>query len=243
VLVLGATFGVSVVRAEGVSATAADLVYDAADAIDEARAHFDEGRMVDRDRAITAAERFLDQAERIEPGLTRIQYERARLQQVDGEPDVAQKTLLVLMRDEMATVEHVRTAELLDSIRADLKLAPVGLVWRRTTTARNVGLATLGGGLGAVVAGIVLAFGTYAQDTADGRERNTQAAQRVGFVMAGIGGGLVVGGGVVTLGAQAQLGDMKAWLPGPWRLSGGAPPMTLRFALVVTPPVARVVHR
>ncbi len=228
--------GAGSASAEGVSATAADLVYDAADAIDDARRHVEEGRMTDRDRSLTAAERFLDQAEEIEPGYPRIRYERARLQQVDGEPGIAEETLLTLMQEELATVEHVRTAELLDSIRADLDLPPVGLVWERTTTARNVGLATLGGGVVAVLTGIGIAFGSYAADTADGRERTTQNVQTAGFVLAGVGGGLTFGGGAVTLGAQARLGGMQAWLPGPWRLSGGPPPMTFRFAVSVTPP-------
>ncbi|GEM_PF-1636090 len=239
--VLGAalvsTAGASFARAQGVSATAADLVYDAADAIDEARRHLDEGRISERDRALTAAERFLDQAEEIEPGYPRIRYERARLQQVDGEPAIAEETLLTLMGEELPTVEHVRTAELLDSVRADLELPPVGLVWERTTAARNVGLATLGGGVAATLAGIAIAFGSYAADTEDGRERTTQNVQTAGFVLAGIGGGLTLGGGAVTLGAQARLGGMQGWLPGPWRLSGRPPPMTFRFAISLTPPV------
>jgi hypothetical protein len=227
----------STAAAEGVSATAADLIYDAADAIDEAREHLDNGRISERDRALTAAERFLDQAEAIEPGFPKIRYERARLQQVDGEAGIAEATLLTLMHEDLPTVEHVRTAELLDSVRAELSLPPVGLVWQRTTTARNVGLASLGGGLAATLGGIAVAFGSYAADTADGRERTTQHIQTAGFILAGIGGGISVAGGAVTLGAQARLGSMQAWLPGPWRLSGGAPDVGVRFTLAGTLPV------
>ena len=226
--------------AQGVSATAADLVYDAADAINEAHEHLQEGRLTERDRALTAAEGFLEQAEAIEPGYPRIQYERARLQRVDGEPEVAADTLLDLMREDLPTVEHVRTAELLDSVRVDLDLPPVGLVWRRTTNVRNVGLATLGAGLVSSIVGIALAFGTYAQDTADGRERTTQPAQQAGYVLRGIGGGVAMGGGLVGLGAQATLGNMKAWLPGPWRLTGSRPlPLSVRVAVTVAWPPPR----
>ena len=82
--------------------------------------------------------------------------------------------------------------------------------------AHHAGLVALGSGLGVAIAGIALAFGSYAADTADGPVRTAQNIQTAGYVLSGIGGGLVVGGGVVTLAAQAQLGGMKSWLPGPW---------------------------
>jgi len=197
--------------------TAQDLVYEAADAIDAAVEKRRMGESVAADRLLNDAEDYLVLAERLEPDLSQIRFERARLFHVDGQADVAETMLTDAMAAELEIVDHARAVTLLNAIRTDLGKPTITAQWRTATNARNVGVGLLVGGAIASVVGYVVSFsalsdGAYNQEPINGLQRD------VGLVTAAIGGGFMVGAGITVVGGQVQLGQVEAILPGPWRL-------------------------
>lgn len=201
--------------------SAQDLLYEASDAIDAALRERQSGRDLEADRLLNRAEDFLNRAERLDPALGRVSFERARLLRVDGEPDTAERVLLEAMAGpRLEFSDHAEAVILLDTIRYDLGRPPVGLQWRRSRGARDVGLGMLLGGAVASIIGYSLAFSTLADATYTRSPVDAQR-QQAGLVMAAAGGGFAVGGGVLTIGGQVQVVRLESVLPGPWRLRGG----------------------
>jgi hypothetical protein len=205
------------VRADDLDAR--DMVYEAADAIDQAVEELRQGRQTEADRLLTTAEEFLDRAERLDPSLSRVTYERARLYKVDDQPDVAEALLLGAMTERLEISDHVQAVELLDDIRADLELPTIGEEWRRATAARDLGVGMLIGGAIASIVGYGIGFQSLAGATYQQQEVDV-LQQRVGLGIAAGGGGVALGGGFVMIGGQVKVRRLEAILPGPWRLRG-----------------------
>ena len=199
--------------------TARDLLYEAADAIDEAEDRIRAGSQLQADRLLTQAEQYLDKAERLDPTLSRVAYERARLYQVDGQPDIAEGILLVAMTEQLRISDHVQAVGLLDQIRQELDKPTIGLEWARARTTRDLGIGVLIGGAITSIIGYSVAFSSLAGSTYDRAEPDL-ATQRAGLVISAAGGGIALGGGIVTIGGASRVGKLEAVLPGPWRLEG-----------------------
>jgi hypothetical protein len=203
------------VAAEG--ETAQDLVYEAADAIDAAMEKRRMGEPIEADRLLNDAEEYLVRAERIEPGLSRIRYERARLFHVDGQADVAETMIMEAMADDMGIVDHAEAMNLLNTIRTDLDKPTVTAQWRGATQAGRMGLGFLVGGAIASVVGYAISFSAVSDAAYD--QVPIDAAQRdAGLIAAAVGGGFMIGGGITIVGGQVRFGQLEAILPGPWRL-------------------------
>ncbi len=201
---------------------ARDLLYEAADAIDAAQERIRSGYQLEADRLLTQAEQYLDKAERLDPTLTRVAYERSRLFQVDGQPDIAEGILLVAMAEQLQIGDHVQAVGLLDRIRRDLDKPSIGLEWERARTTRDVGVGMLIGGAVTSIVGYSIAFSSLAGSTYQRAEPDL-AAQRAGLVMSAAGGGVALGGGIVTISGGSRVHKLEAVLPGPWRLTGARP--------------------
>ena len=225
-------------RAQGsASSEAVDLVYDAADALDQARAELEAGRQSAAERLISQAERHLAAARAIDPDLPRLGFETARLHRLDGAPEVAEEVLVRSMLGELPFAEHVRSVDLLNAIRGDLAKPTVGAQWRKTQLLRDVGIATVAGGLVASVIGFALAFGTFAQEAYTGVTDKGIGGNRFGWGLSAVGGGVALGGGVLTLAGQLRLVRLRGILPGPWRLVQG-PGLQQGPTVVVAGPTA-----
>ena len=219
------------------SSEAADLVYEAADALDQARAELEAGRQSAAERLISQAERQLEDARAIDPDLPRLGFETARLHQLDGAPEVAEEVLVASMVGDLPFGEHVRSVDLLNAIRGDLGKPSVGAEWRQTQLLRDVGIATVAGGLVASVVGFAIAFGTFAQEAYTGVTDKGIGGNRFGWGLSIVGGGVAVGGGALTLAGQLRLVRLRRILPGPWRLTQG-PGLQHGPSLVVAGPSA-----
>ena len=201
-------------------ARALDLVYEAADALDQARSEFEAGREGEAERLLARAEDFLDRAERMEPSLPRIAVERARLYRLDRQPAQAEATLLKSMRGDLDIVDHVKAVELLDRVRGDLGKPRVGLEWHKDQELRDAGIGILAGGLGASLAGFVIAFASFNEEVHNGITDAGVALNAFGWTLSTVGGGVAVTGGIVTAAGQSRLVKLRDVLPGPWRLPG-----------------------
>ena len=212
----GAAFG------QGGDTSALDLVYEASDAIDEAHEELLAGRQREADRLMNRAERFLDEAARLAPELRRVQFERARLLQLDGDPSRAEGLLLSTMYSSMSPRDHVRAVSVLDGIRADLKRPTVGAQWRRTTAVRNVGIGAIAAGVATALIGFGVGFDAFAQDVYQRRAPGLDLApQQAGIALAVTGAAIAGIGGGITVGGEFGRRRLRFVLPGPWRLPGG----------------------
>lgn len=214
---LGLALALAPAAASAGDESAQDLVYEAADAIDAAVEKRRLGESIAADGLLNDAEEFLVRAERIDPDLSRIRYERARLFHVDGQADVAETMITDAMKAELSIVDHAQAVTLLNSIRLDLKKPTVTAQWRSATGARNFGVGMLVGGAVVSVIGYALSFSAlsdaaYNQTAVDGTQRDA------GLVTAAIGGSFMIGAGITIVGGQVQVGQVEAILPGPWRL-------------------------
>ena len=216
-----ACLGPSTAWAERANTSALDLVYEAADAIDEALEELRAGRQRDADRLLNRAERFLDEAARLAPDLRRVQFERARLLQADGDPARAEGMLISTMYSAMETRDHVRAVGVLDDIRSDLGKPTVGVQWQRTTAVRNVGLATIVAGTITSIIGFGLGFDSLAQDTYNRVGSPDLASRQAGLALGLAGAGIAGVGGGLTLSGEFGRRSLRMVLPGPWRLPGG----------------------
>lgn len=203
-------------------AKALDLVYEAADAIDSARAELKAGREREAERLLTRAEEYLTRAEALVPGLARVAFERARLQETEGEEALALQTLEGALAGELPGADHLRGIELVDALRDRLGKPSLGADWRRANTSKNLGGALLGGGLALSLAGLGVAMGTFAHDVYNGVTDAGIGGNRVGWALCIVGAGIGGVGGGVVIGAQVRLDQLKLILPGPWRLPGGS---------------------
>lgn len=206
---------------QGRSTSALDLVYEAADAIDAARAELEAGRQREADRLLNRAERFLDEAARLAPDLRRVQFERARLLQADGDPSRAEALLLTVMHGPMAPRDHVRAVSTLDDIRDGLGKPTAGAQWRTTTAVRNAGIATIGAGIITAIAGFAGGFDALAQDTYHRVDSVDTSPRQAGLAVGIAGAGIAGFGGALTIGGIVERGKLRFVLPGPWRLPGG----------------------
>lgn len=202
------------------SAEAADLVYEAADALDQARAELEAGRQSSAEKWISKAERQLALAREIDPDLPRLGFETARLHRLDGTPEIAEEVLVASMLSELPFGEHARSVDLLNAIRGDLGKPTVGAEWRQIQLVRDVGVATIAGGLVASVIGFAIGFGTFAQEAYTGVTDKGIGGNRFGWGLSIAGGGVALGGGVLTIAGQVRLVRLRGILPGPWRLTG-----------------------
>lgn len=199
--------------------TARDLLYEAADAIDAAQERIRAGYQLEADRLLTQAEQYLDKAERLDPSLSRVAYERSRLYQVDGQPDIAEGILLTAMTEQLQIGDHVQAVGLLDEIRRELDKPSIGLEWSRARTTRDVGVGMLIGGAVTSIVGYSIAFSSLAGSTYERAEPDL-AAQQAGLIISAAGGGVALGGGIVTITGGSRVHKLEAVLPGPWRLDG-----------------------
>lgn len=207
--------------AQGGTTSALDLVYEASDAIDEARSQLEAGRQREADRLLNRAERFLDEAARLAPDLRRVQFERARLLQADGDPSRAEGMLLSTMYASMSPRDHIRAVTVLDDIRGDLRKPTIGAKWQRTTALRNVGIATIAAGAVTALIGFGAGFDALAQDTYSRAENPDLTPRQAGLALALTGVGIAGVGGSLTVAGEFGRGKLRFVLPGPWRLPGG----------------------
>ena len=211
------------VRADDYDARAMDLVYEAADAIDSATSEYEAGRDGEGARLLGEAEGFLERAERIDASLPRVAYERARLQKLDRQPDVAEQTSLASMSRDLSFADHSTAVELLDKVRRDLGKPTMGVEWRQSMSLRDVGIGTIAGGLIAAIAGFAIAFGSFSHDAYNGVTQPGIERNRFGWGLSAVGGGVALAGGILTIAGQSKLLKLRAVLPGPWRLPGADP--------------------
>jgi hypothetical protein len=229
-------------------AKALDLVYEAADAIDQAKAFLDEDNEREAERLLTRAEEYLKRAQALDGGLARIPFERARLQKLDGAPDLALGTLHTALRGELSLEDHLRGVKILDELRADLEKPPIAAEWRQRVTLRNVGGGALAGGMIASAVGLGLAFSSFAQGAYHGVTDLDLFANRFGWGLGFVGMAVSAAGGAVMIVTTVQVDELKSILPGPWRMEGGrpsgrgaraqtaAPPFSVMLALRWPPP-------
>ncbi|MCP4868477.1 MAG: hypothetical protein GY898_07140 [Proteobacteria bacterium] len=216
-ILLGLALALTPAAASAEEESAQDLVYEAADAIDAAVEKRRMGESVAADALLNDAEEYLVRAERIDPDLSGIHFERARLFHVDGQADVAETMITDAMQEEFSIVDHAQAVTLLNSIRVDLDKPTVTAQWRSATGSRNFGVGMLVGGAVVSVIGYALSFsalssGAYNQEPIDATQRDA------GLVTAAVGGGFMVGAGITIVVGQVQVGQVEAILPGPWRL-------------------------
>lgn len=206
------------VLAGNASMEASERVYEAADAIDAARGEVQAGRADEADRLLSEAESLLKQAAKLDPGLGRVGYERARIHLLRKNPTAAQAALTRAMRLDLPTGEHVRMAELLDTVRGDLGRPGLGVQWRRDSAMRDAGVGVLAGGAALAALGMVVAYVSFVGASEEGVTEDNLSLNRFGWTLAGLGGGVAVGGGALTVIGQVRLDGLRRILPGPWRL-------------------------
>ncbi len=198
---------------------ASEKVYEAADAIDAARAEAQAGRTDQADQLLAEAEGLLREAAKLDPDLARVGFEQARIHLLRKKPTQAHAALTAAMRLEIPTGEHVRMAELLDTIRGDLGRPGLGVQWRRDRTLRDAGLGVTAGGAALAALGMAVAYVSFAQAAGDGVTDQNLSLNRFGWTLAGVGGGFALGGGALTVVGEVRLGGLRRILPGPWRLA------------------------
>lgn len=214
---------------------ASEKVYEAADSIDAARGEAQAGRAEQADRLLVEAERLLREAATLDPDLARVGYEQARIHLLRDKPTQAQAALKTAMKLELPTGEHVRMAELLDTVRSDLGRPSLGVQWRRDTAMRDAGIGVLAGGAVLTALGMVVAYVSFAGAAEDGVTEDNLSLNRFGWALAGVGGGITLGGGALTVAGEVRLGGLRRILPGPWRLTeratGSSFVVALRWSL------------
>jgi hypothetical protein len=201
------------------SLDASERVYEAADAIDAARAEVEDGRAEEADRLLAQAESLLKEAAKLDPELARVGYELARIHLIRKSPLSAEQALTRSMRLDLPTGEHVRMAELLDTVRSDLGRPRLGVQWKRDTALRDAGVGALAGGAAVAAIGMAIAYISFVGATEEGVTDENLATNRFGWALAGVGGGIAVGGGAMTVIGQVRLDGLRRILPGPWRLA------------------------
>jgi hypothetical protein len=222
ILALGFVVGVPAAAwAQRANTSALDLVYEASDAIDAAKEEIRAGRQREADRLLNRAERFLDEAARLAPDLRRVEFERARLVQLDGDPSRAEGLMIAAMYGPLEPRDHVRAVGALDDIRADLGKPTVGVQWRRATIARNIGLAAVAAGTITALAGFAACFDALAQDTYNRVDQPDLTAREAGLGVALVGAGIAGAGAGVAISGEFGRRSLNFVLPGPWRLPGG----------------------
>jgi hypothetical protein len=214
---------------------ALEAVYEAADAIDLARSEFAAGRDDEGERLLQKAETQLDAAQKAWPSLPRLGFERARIALLRKRPADAETPLLGSMKEEMPTAEHIRMATLLDEVRQLQGRPSLGAQWSKSADVRNAGVATLAGGIALTVAGLAISYGSFKDSADNGVTPARRDLNRLGWGLAAGGGALAAGGGALTVVGQVQLGQLRAILPGPWRL-----PLENEGGLAARPVEARI---
>ena len=215
---------------------ASEKVYEAADAIDAARAEAQAERPEEADRLLSSAEALLKEATRMDPSLGRVGYELARIHLIRNDPVSAQQALTRSMRLDLPTGEHVRMAELLDTVREGMGRPSLGLQWRRDTALRDAGVGVLAGGAALTAIGMLVAYVSFVEAADSGVTDQNLGTNELGWALAGIGGGITVGGGAMTVIGQVRLDGLRRILPGPWRLASREPSGSFVLALRWTVP-------
>ncbi len=211
----------------GSAEDAYDYLYEAADILDKVEAARAEGRDEAAEEYLLEAKDRLEQAEALSPALPRISFERARMHLLAGAPDVGEAALTDAMRGELTIADRVQAVEILDTLRAAQGHPSVGEEWQSASGMRDAGAMMLGVGISTFLAGLAVAFDSYARGAASKIDDDSIAINRFGWVLSGVGGGLALGGGGLTLVGAVRLGNLQPLLPGPWHLPNAPDGVTL----------------
>jgi len=206
---------------------ALEYLYEAADILDKVEAAQAEGQDEAAEAYLLEAKDRLEQAEALAAELPRIAFERARMHLLEGAPDVGEAALTDAMRGELTIADRVQAVGILDTLRGAQGRPSVGEEWRSAIGMRDAGAMMLGVGVSTFLAGLAVAFDSYARGAASKIDDDAIAINRFGWVLSGIGGGLALGGGGLTLVGAIRLGTLQPLLPGPWHLPNAPDGITL----------------